>query len=191
MAQDPNRSSGMAGAEGMTCNTKAGEVHNSQYNVCIGFKALGWTVTGNGWPCDMINNAWGKCDENHCRTDTVIARLEGSRWTGCSRGGIAKIIVTAKFSGDYKGWGDRDHFIRAALATQDGQCGKWYPNGGWWMPTSIWIRNYDNGAWMNMAFDTECVHVGYGGKATDDFLKELEANSDWQAISGLKSITVM
>jgi hypothetical protein len=52
----------------------------------------------------VINNAWSNCDEKHCRTDAVIARLEGSRWSGCGRGGMGRIIMTAKFSGAYKGW---------------------------------------------------------------------------------------
>jgi hypothetical protein len=44
---------------------------------------------------------------------------------------------------------------------------------------------------MDIDFETACVHAGSGVKAPGDVLKELEANSDWQAIAGLKSITAM
>jgi hypothetical protein len=52
---------------------------------------ISWVI-GNGWAGNLSDNAWGNCDEEHCRTDTVTARLEGSQGSGCSRAAWPKLL---------------------------------------------------------------------------------------------------
>ncbi len=185
-AHPANRSSGST--EAMKCNTQVGEYYDAAHDVCVGYSGAEWTH--NGWPCNIIWRAWDFCDENSCRSNTVVVYDEATN--RCPSGTGNYLTVQAKFGGAYKGWGDRDRFIRAANSIKDGQCGTFNTwSQGWYTPARVWIRDYNTNAWMNMDFSTVCLNKRASLQPPADILEDLVSDLKWEAIAALKLVSVI
>lgn len=144
-------------AQQSTCNPNDGEAWDSNFQTCVGFNGV--AQSGDGWPHNLIWAFWSHCIQFQCSADTVKLWETRTRAFACFRGGASvgwKIVVMGRATGYYKGWADRNNFISAALATQGGNVGWWHFPGGWYMPTSIWMRNNKDGGRMNMDIWTVC-----------------------------------
>lgn len=164
-----------------TGNCNEGEYFGGDYHTCVG--SNGGEFTHNLWPSGLIAKLWDHCSENGCDGEPV--KLGTTSGTSYCNGGLgSKYTVFARATGSYCGWNDRNNFLNEAIATHEGNGGWVRPfipfvqDDGWNMPSNLWLRNYQDGGWINMEFHSVCH--GDGADVTE---KLLNATSlDWAAL---------
>jgi hypothetical protein len=177
------------------CNTSDGEYWGGDFHTCVGYN--GAEQTGDAWPHDLIGNLWSHCAASSCDGQSLqlwqtnpagditvqLPNHHGFWW--CDGGLGDTLIVMGRVTGQYCGWDDRNNFINEAQATQGGQAGSWSGGpfvGSWYMPTNLWMRNYQDGGWMNMEFHTICTtNAAVVGGQVFDAIQSL----DWLGILAL------
>jgi hypothetical protein len=102
------------------------------------FETSQWGANQNTksvWPCSVWDTpVKTRCAANSGSCDGTIY------WDGST--------MDLTINGWYTDTNARARMIGAGRNLQGSQCGSWFRGSGWWMPTSIGVRDFYTGSWM-------------------------------------------